>query len=153
MGSTETTFAPNIGFQAPPFTLETMSGETVTLGDYAGTPIIINFWASWCPPCRAEMPALQSVYDEYQGKISILAINASNQDKLSSARGIQAEFSLTFPILMDFTGATQEDYAISSLPTTFFIDPDGIIDKVQIGGPLTEASLRLWIEQMLEGLP
>jgi cytochrome c biogenesis protein CcmG/thiol:disulfide interchange protein DsbE len=153
MVSTGLTFAPNVGFHAPLFSLEVMTGETVSLADYAGTPTILNFWASWCPPCRAEMPALQSVYDQYQGSISILAINAANQDTLVSATGIQTEFGLAFPILMDFTGTTQEDYAISSLPTTFFIGSDGVINKVQIGGPLTEANLRIWIEQMLKGLP
>ena len=153
MVTTGLTYAPSVGFHAPTFSLEAMTGETITLADYAGTPTILNFWASWCPPCRAEMPALQSVYDQYPGAISILAINTANQDILVSATGIKTEFGLTYPILLDFTGSTQEEYAISSLPTTFFIGSDGVINKVQIGGPLTEASLRVWIEQMLKDLP
>jgi len=147
------TYAPSVGFHAPTFSIEALTGETINLVDNIGSPIILNFWASWCPPCRVEMPALQSVYDRYQSDIIILAINASNQDVLGSVSGIQTEFGLTFPILLDLTGSTQVAYAITSLPTTFFIDSDGVIDKVQIGGPLTEASLRIWIEQILMGTP
>lgn len=147
------TIAPYVGFSTPPISLKTMTGETIELDDFPETLIILNFWASWCPPCRAEMPALQAVYDEYQGTVEILAINASNQDSLDSVRRMQDEFGLTFPILMDSSGIAQIEYAINSLPTTYFIGYDGIIKKVEIGGPLTEASLRVWIEQMLKEKP
>ena len=147
------TYASAVGFHAPAFSLETMTGETISLTDYSGTPVILNFWASWCPPCRAEMPALQAVYADYQSKVGILAINASNQDSLPGAREIQSTFLLTFPILMDYSGSIQEIYSISSLPTTFFIDSEGIIDRIEIGGPLTESTLRIWIEKILEDKP
>ena len=147
------TFTPGVGLYAPSFSLETITGDTISLADFAGQPVILNFWASWCPPCRAEMPALQAVYAEYQDEIIILAINASDQDTVSAVEKIRSDLGLEFPILMDVGGAVQKTYKISSLPTTYYISPDGKINKIEIGGPLTEASLRIWIGKMLPELP
>ncbi len=156
-GTAETTAgnipAPQTGFPAPDFTLETLEGQTVTLSSLRGQPVIINFWASWCPPCRAEMPALQAVYEEYQGQVALLAVNAANQDNLTDALALLAETGATFPVLLDTDGAVNRLYAITSLPTTFFIGADGVIAEVVIGGPMTEAGLRARIESLLEATP
>jgi peroxiredoxin len=145
--------APQENFRAPDFSLNTAEGQTIHLADLVGQPVIVNFWASWCPPCRAEMPALQTVYEDYQGQIHLLAVNATQQDKIESALAFVAENGLTFPILLDSTGAVYRQYAITSLPTTFFIRADGTIAEVVVGGPLTEAGLRKRIESLLEGQP
>jgi len=145
--------APQKGFLAPDFSLSTQGGEPVTLSELRGQPLIINFWATWCPPCRAEMPAIQNVYDEYadQGLI-VLAINATTQDKVENIQGFLSEYNLTFPILLD-SGAAMRAYQIRSLPSTFFIGRDGVIREVVIGGPISEALLRTRVEHLLEELP
>jgi cytochrome c biogenesis protein CcmG/thiol:disulfide interchange protein DsbE len=145
--------APQAGFIAPDFNLETITGDRVHLDDLHGWPIIINFWASWCPPCRAEMPALQAVYDEYKDQVILLSINATLQDTLSEVLSFQAEISLRIPILLDLNGQVQHLYAITSLPTTFFINGEGIVREVVIGGPQTESGLRIRVEELLEKNP
>jgi thiol-disulfide isomerase/thioredoxin len=157
LGTAETTAgrvpAPQTGFQAPDFTLETIEGQTVTLSNLRGQPVIINFWASWCPPCRAEMPAFQAIYEEYQGRISLLSVNTAYQDNLNDALALLVEKGATFPVLLDADGAVSRLYAIISLPTTFFIGADGVIAEVVVGGPMTEAGLRARIESLLEARP
>jgi len=145
--------APQKGFLAPDFTLETIDGQSVRLSELFGQPVVVNFWASWCPPCRAEMPAMQTVYETYQGQIHLLAINATRQDSLADALAFVSENSLAFPILLDPDGAAYRQYAITSLPTTFFIGADGIVAEVVVGGPLTEAGLRSRIDSLLEETP
>ena len=143
--------APQEGFFAPDFTLNSLSNEEVTLSDLHGKPLIINFWASWCPPCRAEMPALQKTYNEFQSKdLVILGINATNQDRLSDVIKFVGDNNLTFPILLDQTGSISGLYNLNSLPTTFFIDQSGIIQKIIVGGPLPTALLRVEIGNLLE---
>lgn len=145
--------APQKGFLAPDFTLESRDGQPVRLSDLRGKPVILNFWASWCPPCRAEMPAMQSLYETYQENFVLLGVNVTSQDTPANAEAFLREYGLTFPILFDRDGKVTRRYAVTSLPTTFFIDARGIIREVVVGGPLTEASLRARLETLLGGLP
>lgn len=149
--STDPISAPQMGFIAPDFTLPTFEGRTVTLSHYQGSPILINFWASWCPPCRAEMPDLQVIYDRYKKQgVTILAVNATNKDNPSEVGRFVKEFNLTFPILMDTSGAVGDMYHLRSLPTTFFIDRDGLIQHMIIGGPLRIPTLEKHLQPLLE---
>lgn len=144
--------APQRGFTAPDFTLETPGSELITLSDLRGKPVLINFWASWCPPCRSEMPAMQRVYDDLQEQgFTVLAVNSTHQDDLNAALTFAENLGLTFPILLDRDGSQGTLYGIRSLPTSFFIDPDGTIQDVVIGGPMSEALLRIRVEQLLGG--
>jgi cytochrome c biogenesis protein CcmG/thiol:disulfide interchange protein DsbE len=145
--------APQTGFLAPDFTLETLEGEAISLAELRGQPVIVNFWASWCPPCKAEMPAIQAIYTDYQGSITILAVNATNQDILAKPQAFITEYNLSFPVLLDTDGSVNRLYAVTSLPTTFFIGADGIIQDVVIGGPITQAGLRTRTEFLLEDMP
>lgn len=145
--------APQKGFSAPDFRLETPQGETMELSAMRGKPLLLNFWASWCPPCRAEMPALQALHERYGDEFVLLGINASTQDSLPKAYQLIAELNLTFPILLDSSGTAVRAYRVFSLPTTFFIDQEGIIRKVMVGGPLSEAGLRARLEPLLEMSP
>ena len=142
--------APHQGFAAPSFELKNSEGKIVTLSSLRGQVVVVNFWASWCPPCRAEMPALESVSEDYvkQGVV-ILGINATNQDSSQSAQAFMAEMGLNFPILFDTDGAVSKLYQVSALPSTFFIGRDGIIQEVIIGGPISSSHLRISIEQLL----
>lgn len=143
--------APAKGFLAPDFSLQTLDGGVITMSELRGKPVIINLWASWCPPCRAEMPALQNIHDEFgdQG-LTILAVNATNQDDLDSAIAFVDEHQLTFPILLDTEGKVSASYQLRSLPTTFFVEASGIIQEVVVGGPMAEALLRVRVSQLLE---
>lgn len=143
--------APHTGFLAPDISLQDTNGKIVTLSDLKGTPIMLNFWASWCPPCRREMPAMQNAYTQYREEgFVILAINATNQDNLNAASEFISDHGLTFPILLDTYGQASNDYKVRSLPTSFFIDQNGIITDIVIGGPLAEAFLKIRIDELLE---
>jgi cytochrome c biogenesis protein CcmG, thiol:disulfide interchange protein DsbE len=145
---------PQVGFMAPAFTLTDLDGQNVNLSDLLGKVVVLNFWASWCPPCRAEMPAIQQVYQDYQDQgLVVLAVNVANQDTMTAMRTFLDSFEHTFPILVDENGAVNRLYAVSSLPTTFFIDRDGMIRDLVVGGPLTTAGLSARVEALLQETP
>jgi cytochrome c biogenesis protein CcmG, thiol:disulfide interchange protein DsbE len=141
---------PQVGFLAPDFTLNDIDGDAVALSSLRGQPVVLNFWASWCPPCKAEMPALQAVSLAYEGQAVVLAVNAANQDLSANALAFLSQNSLTFPVLFDRDGTAQRLYSVQSLPTTFFIDAVGKIRDLVVGGPMTEAGLRSRIDALLE---
>lgn len=142
--------APQKGFLAPDFTLQTLDGKTVALSDLRGQAVIVNLWASWCGPCRLEMPAFKKVYAEYKDRdLVILAVNSTSQDTVSAVSKFMDEYQLPFPVLLDTDGTVSRLYRLSALPSTFFIGRDGVITKVVIGGPLAESTLRAEIESLL----
>jgi cytochrome c biogenesis protein CcmG/thiol:disulfide interchange protein DsbE len=154
-GSTTTSdiTAPRRGFQAPAFTLDSNSGDQFSLSNQTEKVFLINFWTSWCPPCKAEMPAIQQVYEDYQDAgLVVLGINATDQDDLTAARSFVNENQLSFPILFDKNGEVSRQYNLHSFPTSYFIDQNGIIQDVIVGGPMSETLLRTRIEHMLEEL-
>ena len=116
-----------------------------------GRPVVVNVWTSWCPPCREEMPALQRVYQDYQDRgVVILGLNSTVQDTREAALAFATEQGLTFPILLDEDGEATRLYQVRALPTTFFIDAQGMIQDVIAGGPMSEALLRIRVEQLIE---
>ena len=146
--------APQQGFMAPDFTLSTFSGEPVNLAGLKGKVVLINFWASWCPPCRSEMQAMQSVYadDRDQGLV-ILAINTTYQDDILKATQFAQSEGLTFPLLTDADGNTARLYRVQAMPTSFFINKQGKIVRLMIGGPMPEALIRTQVETLLKEKP
>jgi peroxiredoxin len=143
--------APQQGFLAPDFELKTPSGETVRLFDLRGQAVLVNLWATWCPPCRAEMASIEKMYQEYKDKqFVVLAVNMTYQDDSLAILPFVNEQKLTFPILLDETGEMANAYQLRSLPSSYFIRPDGIIHEVVIGGPMSEALLRTRIEDILK---
>lgn len=144
-------FAPQEGFSAPDFTLKTPSGETYTLSELKGQAVLVNLWATWCPPCRAEMPAMQKMYAEYKSQgFVVLAVDMTYQDYPLQVVPFANQYGLTFPILLDETGEVAAAYQLRSLPSSYFINRAGIITEVVIGGPMSEALLRTRIEKILE---
>ena len=111
---------------APNFTLATLSGEELSLSDYRGQIVMVNFWASWCPPCNAEMPAMEAFYQTYQDEgFAIIAVNVKeNHDTVQT---FVDEKELTFPVALDASGETAARYGISGMPTSFFVAPDGTL--------------------------
>ena len=143
--------APQAGFLAPDFTLQTETGDTYTLSDLKGQAVLVNMWATWCPPCKAEMPAIEKMYNEYKDQgFTVLAVNSTFQDDPFNISPFTENYGLTFPILLDQTGEVSRDYQIHSLPSSFFINRHGIITEVIIGGPMSEALLRTRIEEALK---
>jgi peroxiredoxin len=142
------------GFPAPDFSLDNTAGFEVRLNDFKGKTIILNFWATWCPPCKAEMPDLQSVHNLLnQQEVVILGINQTNQDNPADVEAFIQSQGLTFPILLDLSGEISSLYNVSALPTTLFIRPDGVIHKIIVGGPLPEALILAEIQQISQGIP
>ena len=145
------TAAPQQGFPAPDFELATTTGEVIRLSDFRGQAVLLNLWATWCPPCREEMPAINQVYNEFKNQgLVVLAMNMTYQDDVSAVAPFIERYELTFPILLDETGDIARDYQMRSLPTSFFIDRNGIINEVVIGGPMAESLLRERVEKIIE---
>jgi len=137
--------APAIGHPAPDFTVADTTGNTFKLSDLRGTPVVLNFWATWCPPCKAELPELQAGSERLAGQVAIVGLNQGE------AAGLVQTFAeqngLTFPIPLDESMDVSRAYGVRSLPTTFFIDRSGVIRYMQIG-PLTEATLAQHLRQV-----
>jgi peroxiredoxin len=121
-----------IGFTAPDFTLPTTDNKEFKLSDYRGKPVILNFWASWCGPCRYEVPAFKSFYEKYGDEgVPIIAVNT--QDNPDSAIAYAKSDGLKFTIPVDPQGKVANLYNVRGLPTTYFIDKNGIITSIKIG--------------------
>ncbi|MHA6252536.1 peroxiredoxin family protein [Oceanobacillus sp. CAU 1775] len=116
---------------APDFEVVTLDGEQAKLSDYQGSKVMLNFWATWCPPCRAEMPDMQKLYEKED--VVILAMNMTSTE--SSVEGVQDfvdEFELTFPILLDEADITST-YRVAAYPTTYMIDSNGRTQFITLG--------------------
>lgn len=143
--------APQKGFLAPDFELKTPTGEAVQLSDLRGQAVLVNLWATWCPPCRAEMQSIEKIYREYKAQgFTVLAVNMTYQDDPLAVVTFVHEQNLTFPILLDETGEMARAYQLRSLPSSYFVRRDGSINEVVIGGPMSEALLRTRIEDILQ---
>ena len=150
-GRLASTSAPQAGFTAPDFTLQSPSGETYTLSKLRGQAVLVNLWATWCPPCRAEMPTIEKMYQAYKDqKFIVLAINMTYQDDPFAVVPFLKDHNLTFPTVLEETGDVAAAYQLRSLPSSYFINREGVITEVVIGGPMSEALLRTRIEQILK---
>ena len=127
--------SPLIGKQAPDFTLMTLDGTEVSLSQFRGQPVLINFWATWCLPCREEMPELVRSYESHKAEgLMILGVNLTYSDSLPDVETFASEFNITFPILLDKDGAVAERlYRIPGVPTSIFVTRDGTIERIQVG--------------------
>lgn len=115
-----------VGNMAPDFELQTLAGETVKLSDYRGKKVMINFWATWCPPCRAEMPDMEAFYQDKD--IVILAVNLTEtENNLQQVQDFVNEYELTFPILLDEKIEVAEQYMIQPIPTSYMINSNGVV--------------------------
>ncbi|WP_431029213.1 TlpA family protein disulfide reductase [Lysinibacillus sp. LZ02] len=135
---------------APDFTLQTLTGESVTLSDLKGKKVILNFWASWCPPCRAEMPHLQEYYEKYADadNVTIIAANTTYNDQ--GAENVQKfvnSYDITFPVLLMPEDNIIKLYEVLTIPSTLMIDTEGRI-QYYIQGPLDEEAIREYIAKL-----
>jgi peroxiredoxin len=142
--------SPQVGFSAPAFTLDSLTGDPLTLSDLRGKVVVLNLWASWCPPCRAEMPAMNAVYEKFRDQgLVVLGVNTTFQDDETNARAAIRAWGLNFPIVFDRDGTSSRQYRLQAMPTTFFIGRDGVIRDIVFGGPLSEALIASKIERLM----
>ncbi|MBB6730208.1 TlpA family protein disulfide reductase [Cohnella zeiphila] len=129
----ETREAPEIGAAAPSFTLTGMDGKTYNLRQFRGKPVLLNFWASWCGPCREEAPYLTKLKEKYGNELQIVAVNVTDSDSEKSARQFASSYGFTFPVLLDPDGTAAARYRIRPIPTSLFIDANGVIRDGVLG--------------------
>ena len=133
--------APMVGFLAPDFILTTTDGERIQLSALRGQPVVLNFWATWCPPCRAEMSALETLWQSNKSA-DLLVIGVDQGENAATVeRFAQGIVNTTFPLLLDMRREVGAEYGVRALPTTVFIDAEGRIRDIKVGGPLNLASL------------
>lgn len=136
---------------APDFTLETLAGDTVTLSELKGKKVILNFWATWCPPCKAEMPHMESFYSKLtdEDQVELIAVNVTESEKIgiSEVEKFIDSYGLSFPIPLDKKAEVTQKYGVFSMPTTYMIDTKGLIAQ-KIIGPLDEKKLNELVDSM-----
>jgi thiol-disulfide isomerase/thioredoxin len=122
------------GSIAPGFALNTLDGKKVSLEDFRGKKVILNFWATWCPPCRDEMPEMQKFYKDNKDHVEILAVNLEySESKPEKIKDFVSEYGLAFPIPLDEKNTIGKQFRAVSIPTSYFINEEGIITKMHIG--------------------
>lgn len=143
-----------VGKPAPDFLLQTPDGSDLRLTDLRGKPVLVNFWASWCTPCREEMPRIVRAYDAAGGEFVVVAIDLQENDAI--IRDFAADFGMTFPIAIDRTGEVGQTWRIGGpvqgIPSSYFIDAQGVM-RARVFGPLSDDSLRENLEALGVGGP
>lgn len=137
-----------IGTLAPDFQLQNLDGEVVRLSTLRGSPVMFNFWATWCSSCAEEMPIIQEIYDEWSGKgLKLLAINlAENPGRVER---FMENNNYSIPVLMDTRNALSRQYNILFTPTTFFVDGDGIIQAMKIGPFASKQEIESYLDTIM----
>ncbi|MDO8261750.1 MAG: TlpA disulfide reductase family protein [Gallionella sp.] len=132
---------------APDFTFKLLDGKDFHLSDYKGKPVLINFFASWCLPCREEMPVLEKIVHEY-GPKGVVFLGIAIDDTEAKMKDFVARYSVTFPVGLDKTAAIQKSFGIYGIPTTYFIDKEGVINYSH-SGSVTEELLQHELDKLL----
>jgi peroxiredoxin len=135
-----------VGSEAPDFTLFDLEGNAIRLGDFRGQVVMVNFWATWCGPCKVEMPAFQTYYEQLlEEGFMVIAVNFDEPEQ--DVRDFQEELSLTFPLLLDPGGEVQRLYQIRGYPSSVFISRDGTIEYLHVG-VITEGQLDFYLSAL-----
>lgn len=131
------------GAMAPDFELTTLDGKKAKLSDYRGQTVILNFWATWCPPCKAEMPHMENFYKKTKEKnITIVSVNLTNMEKgMDAVQSFAKDYGLSFNILLDENGSAGKTYQAFTIPTSYIIDKEGKIANKVIG-PMDEEMMQ-----------
>ncbi|NNJ09983.1 redoxin domain-containing protein [Chloroflexales bacterium ZM16-3] len=143
---------------APSFSLQTLTGDTVSLSAYQGQVVLVNFWGTWCEPCKRELPALQAASERYSDKgLTIIGVNLTDDEKLQGnseddIRAFITQFNLTYPIALDRDGSVTDAFRVFPLPTSFFIDAQGRIRYVHVGELTLDDVTARFTELQREGL-
>lgn len=126
---------PKVGYRAPSFTLKSFDGTSYSMPPLDGRPIVLNFWASWCDPCKTEAPELTALYGKYKDQLEIYAVNVTLDDDKQEAKAFAEKYGFQFPVLLDDDSSNMVAplYQIQPIPTTFFINRKGIIVEKLVG--------------------
>jgi peroxiredoxin len=136
------------GQPAPDFSLPALSGETIRLSDLQGQVVLVNLWATWCPPCKAEMPTINDFYQEHQ-EAGFTALMANVQEDGETVQAFITANGFSFPVLLDGQGELMKLYGVRGLPTTFIIDRNGRVRHIQTGA-ITQAELAAAVTPLLK---
>ncbi|MNO22599.1 Thiol-disulfide oxidoreductase ResA [compost metagenome] len=149
MDMSSLTIGINQGNIAPDFELNTPDGESLKLSDFRGQKVIVNMWATWCPPCRVEMPDMQKFYEKYKDdNATIIAVNMTSSEKsLDSIPNFLDEFGITFPVALDEQNKVGEIYQVYALPTSLIIDSQGIIQQ-KVTGPMNYEMMEKFVSEI-----
>ncbi len=140
---------PKEGEAIPDFTLSTLDGRQVRLADLRGSPVLINFWATWCGPCKQEMPLIVEQYNWNKGRgLRVLAIDTLANDNVDDMRAFAKQFNMNFDVLVDKTDAVAGGWNVMGLPTSFFVKSDGTVAKVHVG-QMTADQLKEYMQLIL----
>ncbi len=143
--------AAEIGRAGPDFLLETPDGGTLRFSDFQGHPVLLNFWASWCAPCRQEMPQLVAAYDRYRDQ-GLIIVGVDLQEPVSKVKGFASEFGIQFPLAIDRDGEVADAWRIGGpvqgLPSSYFVDASGVIQVSPVGA-LTKDLLNKGLAKIL----
>lgn len=137
---------------AADFTVSDAYGNPVSLSDYHGKPVVINFWATWCPPCKAELPAFNAMYEKYKDRVQFMMINLTDgsRETFDGVKAFLENSGYTFPVFYDITEEAAYTYRVSSVPMSVFVTTDGL-KKATYYGPMTEGILENYIKKILGG--
>lgn len=137
---------PFEGNKAPDFSLVTLRDEPITLHEFKGRPLMVNFWATWCPPCRREMPRIQALYDERGDQFNLAAVS---DEKATTVEDYLKEFDYTFPFYLDRDRTMHKAYLIQAIPTTIFIDAKGIV-RARHTGEMTRSQMEEYLDRIVQ---
>lgn len=138
--------------EAPPFTFTTFEGETISLDDLRGQGVVLNFWASWCDPCRDEAALLEATWQREKDN-GIVFIGLDYLDQEPAAKAYLAEFGITYPNGPDLRSDAARRYGIKGVPETFFIDPEGMITEIVIGPIVSDSQMAQYLEEIRPSNP
>lgn len=143
-----------VGEPAPDFSLKDLDGKLIRLSDFRGKAVLVNFWATWCPPCRFEMPTLQRVYEKHRPHdFVVLAVDtgerSSGESMRIAAKGFASSLNLTFPIVLDEGDQVANLYNLRAYPTSFFVDREGKLTDVRRGAFVNEKDIERYLAKLL----
>ena len=163
-GTPTVSAAPFPGYPVPAFTLPQGSAgtrstvgtgasksktSTISLGQFVGKPMMINFWASWCPPCQAETPDLVTAYRQFRNKVQFIGVNATAQDSPQSARAFIKRYAIPYPVGFDSTNAVVNQFEVTGFPTTLFVNAQGLI-VARVDGALNPGVMKADLEKIAQ---